>query len=269
LNSRVETGAVVVFTPPSLVDWGGTVTIFGGGEVQLPEPACGAAVFHNVDQTSRTVEQYDIIIALHTRGDPATAKTQKTNHHAAAAIMAKACSVAGVAAVAAECPDLALFVKATAKGVALLSSRLLVLDPGSIKPYFSQKIDELVGLRARLLGKADAASAAKMIILIAGKRRLTESPRQGPLKKMKQLFLEHDRRKKGVDDSDVQKEIFADGKVVVPSKTVNDLYAAYLQSIDGEGNLPWDELLPPGNERDGDAAGAEEEQGAIEMEDES
>lgn len=33
--------------PGPLVDWGGKVVIFGGGEVQLPEPACGVAVFRN------------------------------------------------------------------------------------------------------------------------------------------------------------------------------------------------------------------------------
>ena len=54
------------------------------------------------------MEQYDIIIALHTRGNAAAAKTQKTNHHAAAAIMAKACTVAGVAEVTDGNPDLAL-----------------------------------------------------------------------------------------------------------------------------------------------------------------
>ena len=44
----------------------------------------------------------------------------------------KACTVAGVAEVADGYPDLALFVGAKARGVALLSSRLLVLDPGAI-----------------------------------------------------------------------------------------------------------------------------------------
>ena len=57
----------------------------------------------------------------------------------------------------------------------------------------SQKLDELIGLCARLLGKGKRASAA----------------RTGLHKKMKQLVLENDRRKKGVGDSEVQKEIYA------------------------------------------------------------
>lgn len=47
------------------------------GEVQLPVPACGVAVFCNVDQPrdqpSRIVKQYGIIIALHARGNVAAA----------------------------------------------------------------------------------------------------------------------------------------------------------------------------------------------------
>ena len=112
----------------------------------------------------------------------------------------------------------------------------------------SQKLDELMGLCARLLGKGKRASAA----------------RTGLHKKMKQLVLENDRRKKGVGDSEVQKEIYAFGKGLVGSKIVNELYAAYVASIGAEGNLPWDELLPSGNERGGGAAQAEEEQTAAE-----
>jgi hypothetical protein len=47
LAASVEAGAVVGISPVPLVDWGGKVVIFGGGEVQLPEPACGVAVFRN------------------------------------------------------------------------------------------------------------------------------------------------------------------------------------------------------------------------------
>ena len=88
-DGSVEARAVAGPTPTALVDWDGTVVIYGGGRMQLPEPVCDAAVFHNADQTTRTVEVYDILIALHTRGgNAATCKTQKTNPHAAAAIMA-------------------------------------------------------------------------------------------------------------------------------------------------------------------------------------
>ena len=85
------------------------------------------------------MEQYDIIIALHIHGNAAAAITQKMNNHTAAAIMAKACTVAGVAEVADGYPDLALFVGAKARGVALLSSRLLVLDPGVRVRDFSRR----------------------------------------------------------------------------------------------------------------------------------
>ena len=102
---------------------------------------------------------------------------------------------------AAENPDLALFVQAAAKGEAVLSSRLLVLDPGSIRPYFSKKRRELVGLRAGLLGKGEEASAGNTATLPEAKGRV--SGRNSLLKKMKQLILENDRRKKGVGDSEV------------------------------------------------------------------
>ena len=48
---------------------------------------------------------------------------------------------------------------------------------------------------------------------------------------MKQLVLENDRGKKGVGDSEVQKEIYAFGKELVGSKIV--------ALIGGEGTLPW------------------------------
>ena len=63
------------------------------------------------------------------------------------------------------------------------------------------------------------------------KGRLAASPRTGLHKKMKQLVLENDRGKKGVGDSEVQKEIYAFGKELVGSKIV--------ALIGGEGNLPW------------------------------
>ena len=87
---------------------------------------------------------------------------------------------------------------------------------------------------------------------------------KGLLKKMKQLVLENDRRKKGVGDSEVQKDIYAVGKELIGSKIVNELYAVYVASIGGKGNLPLDELLLSGNERGGGAAEAEEEQAAPE-----
>ena len=62
----------------------------------------------------------------------------------------------------------------------------------------------------------------------------------------------------------MQKKIYAVGKGLVGSKIVNELCAIYVASIGSEGNLPWDELLPSGNERGGGAAGAEEEQAAPE-----
>ena len=46
---------------------------------------------------------------------------------------------------------------------------------------------------------------------------------------------------------------------------MNELHAAYVASIGGEGNLPWDELLPSGNEHGGGAPEAEEEQAAPEV----
>ena len=56
---------------------------------------------------------------------------------------------------------------------------------------------------------------------------------------MKRLVLEIDRGKKGVGDSEVQKEVYAFGKGLVGSKIVTELYAAYVASIGGEGTLPW------------------------------
>ena len=92
-------------------------------------------------------------------------------------------------------------VEAAAKGESVLSSRLLVLDHGSIRPCFSKKLSELVGLRARLLGKGEKASAGNTATLLKAKGRV--SGRKSLLKKMKQLILENDRRKKGVGDSEV------------------------------------------------------------------
>ena len=90
----------------------------------------------------------------------------------------KACTVAGVAEVADGYPDLALFVGAKARGVALLSSRLLVLDPGAIRPYFSQKLDEVMGSRARLLEKGMEASEKNTTTLLVAKGRLAASARK-------------------------------------------------------------------------------------------
>jgi len=174
------------------------VLLLGGGVALLPEPACGAAVYSSVDQTSRTAEQYAIIIALHTRGSPGAAKSQKTNHNAAAAIMAQACSVEGVKAVALAHPDLLLFVDAAKRKEALLSSRLLALDPGAIKPYFSTPLSELVALLERLRGKGNKALAAKTQALTEAKRRLSATPKVKLLKNMKQLILENDPKTKGL-----------------------------------------------------------------------
>jgi len=57
--------------------------------------------------------------------------------------------------------------------VALLLSRLLVLDPGAIKPNFSQKLSELLGLRMGFLGKGDKAPAANTPTLLDARSRLS------------------------------------------------------------------------------------------------
>ena len=119
----------------------------------------------------------------------------------------------------------------------------------------------VVGPVAALGGAMGGAARAT---LLDAKGRLAASPRKGLSKKMKQPVLEKDRRKKGVGDSEVQKEIYAAGKELAGSKIVNELYAVYVASIGGKGNLPWDELLLSGNERGGGAAEAEEEQAALE-----
>ena len=226
-----------------------TLVVLKVGEVQPPVPACGVAVFCNVDQPrgqpSRNVKQYGIIIALHARGNAAAAKTQKTNHHAAAAIMAKACTVAGVAEVTDGNPDLALRrCQGQGSGAALAAAfgarprghqSLIVAEAGRADGFVCKIAREgQEGFRGKD-GPAQEDEAAR--------------PGERPQK-------EGGWRLRGAE-RDLRKEL-------VGSKIVNELYAAYVASIGGEGNLPWDELLPSGNERGGGAAQAEEEQTAAE-----
>jgi hypothetical protein len=75
------------------------------------------------------------------------------NHWETFKIMRQACTREGVVAVAAKNQTLKPFVDAAAADVALLTSRLEVLDPGQIKAYFGKSAAELEKLRHNLVAK--------------------------------------------------------------------------------------------------------------------
>jgi hypothetical protein len=90
------------------------------------------------------VAQFDILIACYTVGGGGDKKvTQKMNHWEAFEIMRQACTREGVVAVATKNQTMKLFVYVAAADVALLTSRLEVLDPGQIKAYFGKSAAEL------------------------------------------------------------------------------------------------------------------------------
>ena len=78
------------------------------------------------------------------------------NHWEAHEIMKQACTKEGVAKVAAKNGTMKLFVDAAAAKVALLPSRLEVLDPQQLHAYFGKTAEELNNLRSNLVAKAEA-----------------------------------------------------------------------------------------------------------------
>ena len=138
--ASVESGSAAVGTRAAVAGWEGGVAVPGEAEpVILPPVPPGAAVYSQVDREGRrTLAQFDILIACYTVGGGGEKKaTQKMNHCEAFEIMRQACTPEGVVAVADKNRTMKLFVDAAAAGVALLTSRLEVLDPSQIKAYTS------------------------------------------------------------------------------------------------------------------------------------
>lgn len=215
------------------VTWDGSVDlVMNGGKFFLPRAPAGCARFTNVlNPTPRSVEIYDILIACHSRcpkqldsdandeqmeadvesntKDPIPSQKKKMNHWTASTIMAKACTAEGVKAVAADYPDLELFTVAAAENRALLPSRLEILEPREIKPYFSSPLSELEKKRSNLATALEKRAAKAVLEASQAAAKAITLTRSGSLKKGG-LILEAKQRLEG------QKR----GKVTKPMREV-------------------------------------------------
>jgi hypothetical protein len=234
-HSRIESGAAVSESGPVHVDWEGVVEVPYAGSFVLDPVQGGVAVFKQLERSGRrTLPQFDILIACHKVGgdDP----TQKMNHWAVSRIMQEACLPEGVAVVAQEHPQLTLFAAAAERGVALLSSRLEVLDPSQVKPYLSKSHKELLDLRRGLLERRTRRRSDLRKHFLAAERK--EGTRLLMLEKASILVLAGElagkRESTAGDDSSVIDD-------ETPSVVVNRRFETYLASLTPAGPcpIPW------------------------------
>lgn len=255
---RTESGCCVEgrTAAAAVSGWAGSVALLDGSTKLLLPPLVGAAVFKNVTGERRVDLQFAILEALYMHG------STKTNHFTASKIMEQACTVAGVQVVARDYPKLELFTDAAERGVALLDSRLDVMEPAVIKPYFSKGAGEIPRLRAALKErkrKKEEKNAKKhehnKVLMVEAQVRF-ENPRGKPLAKgMMQHILTRALEAQGKSRADIQRE--------VGSKSAAEVKDIWTLHISTGATIPWAALQcpPPVGSGAGDASESEEEGG--------
>jgi hypothetical protein len=191
---------------------------------------------------SKTAQQLEILIACYSVGGKTA--TQKLNHWTVAKIMEQSCSVEGVQKLAQEYPTVDLFLKASQQGIALLSSRLDVLDPSQVKPCFSKPLKEMTDQLAKIGSKAAKRLDGLRKFLQSAKEKVAQGVKL--LKADMQAVLIRAREVAGCDDSDLLEVSSA----LMPA--LHALFAAYLSSLTppNSASIPWGILEIPAEEPD-------------------
>ena len=165
------------------------------------------------------------------------------NHWETFKIMRQACTREGVVAVAAKNQTLKPFVDAAAADVALLTSRLEVLDPGQIKAYFGKSAAELEMLRHNLVAKAEAKRVVSFALVAKAEAKAAAGSTF--LKDEKQAVLARVRELAGWERLDIDAEVYRDfsGNTRL-APHVNALYNTYIASLAPPhlSSIPWASL---------------------------
>jgi hypothetical protein len=187
------------------------------------------------------VAQFDMLIACFSVGGPGQLSTQKLNHWTVAKMMAKASTPRGVAALAVEYPNVALFKGAAARGEALLPNRLHALDPSQIKGYFGKSLSELEELRRNLVAKSGKRRENLQKALAAASVKAEKH--QKFLKADQQCILARERELAGLETSVLYKQAGVD----VKAGEVNRLFDLYVEGLTPPGveHIPWARLIGP------------------------
>ena len=138
-----------------------------------------------------------------------------------------------------------LFVDAAAADVALLTSRLEVLDPGQIKAYFGKSAAELEKLRHNLVTKAEAKRVVSFALVAKAEAKAAAGSTF--LKDEKQAVLARVLEIAGWERQDIDAEVYKDfsGNTRL-APHVNALYVKYIASLapPHPSSIPWASLRP-------------------------